>query len=32
MGKNGREIVEKYFTWDSKALEVEKFLKAVLAS
>lgn len=30
MGKKGREIVEKYHTWDNKALELEKFLKTVL--
>lgn len=31
MGKKGRDIVEKYYTWDCKALEVEKFLKKILA-
>ena len=31
MGKKGREIVEKYYTWDCKALEVEKFLEKILA-
>ena len=30
MGKIGREIVEKYYTWESKALDVEKFLKNIL--
>ena len=31
MGKNGREIVENYYTWDIKASEVEEFLLTVLA-
>ena len=30
MGKNGRKIVEKYYTWDKKSLEVEKFIETVL--
>jgi glycosyltransferase involved in cell wall biosynthesis len=30
MGKIGKEIVEKYYTWESKALDVENFLKSVL--
>ena len=32
MGKKGREIVEKYHTWDKKALEVEKFINSISES
>ena len=32
MGKKGKEIVEKYYTWDRKAFELEEFLKTILAS
>jgi len=31
MGKKGREIVENYYTWDDRALEIETFIKTVLA-
>jgi glycosyltransferase involved in cell wall biosynthesis len=27
MGKKGREVVEKYYSWESKALEVEEYLR-----
>jgi len=30
MGKVGREIVEYYYTWDKKALDLEKFIKTIL--
>jgi glycosyltransferase involved in cell wall biosynthesis len=30
MGKKGRDIVEKYYTWDYKAMEVEEFLENIL--
>jgi glycosyltransferase involved in cell wall biosynthesis len=30
MGKVGREIVENYYTWDKKALDLEKFIKTIL--
>jgi glycosyltransferase involved in cell wall biosynthesis len=32
MGEKGKEIVEKYYTWDRKAMEVEKFLKNILTN
>jgi glycosyltransferase involved in cell wall biosynthesis len=32
MGKKGKEIVEKYYTWEQKAFELEEFLKTILAS
>jgi len=30
MGKVGREIVEKFYTWDKKALDLEKFINTLL--
>jgi glycosyltransferase involved in cell wall biosynthesis len=30
MGQKGREIVEKYYSWDSKAIELEEFLRQFL--
>jgi glycosyltransferase involved in cell wall biosynthesis len=30
MGKKGKEIVKKYYSWDNTALEVEKFLEKTL--
>lgn len=30
MGKVGREIVEKFYTWDKKALDLEKFIYTIL--
>ena len=30
LGRTGREIVEKYYTWDKKALEFEKFINTIL--
>ncbi len=30
MGKTGREIVEKYYTWDRSALDFEKFIKKTI--
>lgn len=30
MGRIGREIVEKHYTWDKKALDLEKFIKTIL--
>jgi glycosyltransferase involved in cell wall biosynthesis len=30
MGKVGREIVEKYYTWDKKALDLEEFINTIL--
>lgn len=30
MGKKGREIVEKFYSWDYKAMEVEKFLERMM--
>lgn len=30
MGKVGREIVEKFYTWDKKALDLEKFINTIL--
>jgi glycosyltransferase involved in cell wall biosynthesis len=32
MGRRGKEIVEKYYTWDHKALEFENFIKTIFAS
>jgi len=31
MGKTGREIVKNYYTWDSIAIQLEKFIKTILA-
>jgi glycosyltransferase involved in cell wall biosynthesis len=31
MGRRGKEIIKNYYTWEHKALEVECFLKTVLA-
>jgi glycosyltransferase involved in cell wall biosynthesis len=30
MGKVGRDIVEKYYTWDTKATDLEKFINTIL--
>ena len=30
MGKKGKEIVENYYSWESKASELEEFLKQFL--
>ena len=30
MGKRGREIVQKYHTWEHEALELEKFLQTII--
>lgn len=30
MGRTGREIVEKYYTWDKKALDLEKFINTIV--
>jgi len=30
MGKAGREIVEEFYTWDKKALDLEKFINTLL--
>jgi len=30
MGKTGREIVEKYYTWEKKALDLEEFINTIL--
>jgi len=30
MGKTGRDIVEKYYSWDTKALDLEKFINTIL--
>jgi len=30
MGQTGKEIIEKYYTWEHKALEVECFLKTIV--
>lgn len=32
MGDKGREIVEKYYSWESKAADLNEFLKTILAS
>jgi len=32
LGKKGRDIVEKYYSWDYKAMEVEKFLENILTT
>jgi glycosyltransferase involved in cell wall biosynthesis len=30
MGKIGRKIVEQYYTWDKKALDLEKFINSII--
>jgi glycosyltransferase involved in cell wall biosynthesis len=32
MGKKGKELVERYYSWESKASELEEFLKTILMS
>lgn len=32
MGKYGKEVVEKYYTWDRQAIELEKFLQTFIKS